>query len=165
MDSLGQLFNNGIQQVSYVEKQRQKQEPLALLEPMLQTEQQLRERLGKSQRLLAAVSEEMHQAKWKLFASAGRCTQSQVTLAVAQSAITPVGLFPYLKNSLLWQADLAALALGPAEGKADGRGGFDEVQGAGGGPEGQSWAPETGLSQTSIREHQRTQASDSSMTY
>lgn len=66
---------------------------------------------------------------------------------------------------MLWQTDLAASAHGPAEEKADGRGGFDKVQRAGGGPEGQSWAPERGLTETSLREHHRTQGSDSSMTY
>ncbi|KAM8913825.1 syncoilin-like isoform 1-T3 [Spinachia spinachia] len=101
-DHLGQLFDHRIQQVSRLETQRDEriQELLRLREPFDRVVGQLRGKLAETHRLLAraqldyaAVSEDVREAKRKLFATARGCIQSRVTLAeheyeVAQWAVT-----------------------------------------------------------------------------
>lgn len=105
MDSLGQLFEHCIQQVSHLELRRDEliKELLCLQEPMIRVVEHLRAKLLEAQRRATlaqldyvSVHEDMQQLKRRLFATARDSIQSQVTLAqqeyqVAQSAVTMVG--------------------------------------------------------------------------
>ncbi|XP_019742692.1 syncoilin [Hippocampus comes] len=102
MESVGQMFEHCIQQVSLLEIRREEliQELLYLQEPMMQIVDQLREKLREKRRLIALaqrdhtdVFEEVQQVKRKLFNTARDCIHSQVMLAeqeywVAQAALT-----------------------------------------------------------------------------
>ncbi|XP_077394385.1 syncoilin-like isoform X2 [Festucalex cinctus] len=102
IESIGQMFEHCIEQVSRLETRRDElaQEFLFLQEPMIRVVDHLRETLTEKRRLIALsrmdhtdVLEEVQQVKRKLFNTVRDCIHSQVTLAeqeyqVAQAALT-----------------------------------------------------------------------------